>query len=161
MMTNLPSPFTKTLLLQGLILKPSQVPLGELHHLHDYGTPSAWVHVWIGQTVREIGEGPTPQNVEPKTGLAHNVMVRNVWVSPVRINRLFAIVAIQPGDTYEPIRLPIEADACLARIWPPQESVIDWPPPEVIDRPTYLALRSMIVVAPPWTVQAPPREQPT
>jgi hypothetical protein len=55
------------------------------------------------------------------------------------------IVIDQRPATYRSIRLPVEADACLARIWPPRETVLDWPPPEIIDRPTDEALGSMIV----------------
>jgi hypothetical protein len=128
---------------------PRGAPAEVIRYFHQHGIPTDGVTVWIGQMSSHFIDRPAQQHVEPEPNLNERIMVFDSWGPAMAFFRLFALIDCQPEATYEPVRLPLEADRYLIRIWPAVEPVVSWPPPEVIDRPAYAALGSMLVSVPP------------
>jgi hypothetical protein len=128
-----------------------RAPREEVNYFFRWGMPSLVTTIWVGQLERNFMGESTPQNVPPKPELIAKIMTAAPWSPSFSVYKLFSLFVSQPPHAYRPITLPVEAESCLTRIWPPHEDVTSWPPPEVIDRPTYDALRRMVVVDVPWS----------
>ena len=147
----------KTNMMVGRYKGTSLCPADETEFFYVHGVPSTHTAVWIGQLSDTHMAKPRVKNLAPKFGSDLEWMVPDVAWAPMHVvYQWFTIVLHKPSDTAWPVDLPVEIQSCFARIWPPREDVIDWPPPIVIDRLTHEAIVSMRGFHVPSTGQ--PRE---
>jgi hypothetical protein len=131
-----------------------RAPRGEVEFLYVHGVPSTHTALWIGQLAAPYTTAPPPENLRPKSDLRGHVVVPEVTWAPIHvIHQWVTLIVHQPTATNWAIDLPVEFKPYLTRIWPPREGMIDWPPPIVVDRPTYEAILRVDIGIGPGTIE--------
>jgi hypothetical protein len=123
---------------------PPHAPRSEIEFLYVHGVPSTHSAIWVGLMAAPYSSFSPPQNLAPRYGsdLEWNVPDA-AWMPVHAVHQWCSLVACQVDGSGWLVDLPEELSPYFVRIWPPREAAVSWPPPHIIDRPTYEPIVSM------------------
>jgi len=134
---------------------PRSCPRSTIEFFYTHGAPSLEVTIWMGLLADYYTQTTAPDNLRPKAGFDKPWMVTNVAWAPIHIiGRWIVQTVCHPGTSAWTVDLPVELEPHFFRVWPPHKDVLDWPPPVVIDRPTYETIIRMGKIRDPRTIES-------